>query len=359
MKIGPLVLSSNVLQAPLAGYSTLAMRRLAREQGAAMAFTEVTLDQAVLNSKKFRKRILDIAPDDHPIGAQIMGHSPDEMAQAAATLVEGGYDGIDLNLACPVKKVLHRHRGGYLLTQPEVALAIVRAVRRAVGDRTPLTIKLRRAFDDEPADEANVLAILDGAFETGIDAATIHPRTVMQRYRGRSDWDFLARAKRRTGDRILLGSGDLFSPDDVVRMIRQTGVDGVTLARGAIGNPWMFRDCLAVLSGRPLPPPPTVPEQGDVIRRHLTWCRQEFGDARGSRFMRKFGIKYAESHPFRKEVKQAVLDVGTPAAWEAFLQTWYDPDRDWPPGRRRNDPGHLVAAGAKLGPNPTPSVRDA
>lgn len=177
----------------------------------------------------------------------------------------------------------------------------------------------------------------------------------MQRYRGRSDWTFLARAKQRLGDRILLGSGDLFTPDDVVRMIDQTGVDGVTLARGSIGNPWMFRDCLAALAGRPLPPPPTVAEQGDAIRRHLTWCCENFGDGRGSRFMRKFGIKYAESHPFRKDVKQAVLDVASFDAWQRFLDAWYDPTRDWPPGRRRNDPGHLVAAGAKLEPQTDPT----
>jgi tRNA-dihydrouridine synthase B len=346
LKIGSLQLDFPVAQAALSGYSDLAMRRIARLHGATYTLGEVVLDQIALTPGREQRRDTSVAPDDHPIGGQIIGAEPDRMALAADVMVRAGFDCIDVNFACPVRKVLGRHRGGFLLSQPDTALEIVRQVHAAVAGRRPVTVKMRRSLDDSAQNERHFFAILDGAFEIGVDAVTVHPRTVRQRYAGTSDWSFLHRVKKHVGDRVLLGSGDLFCAEDVVRMMEQTGVDGVTVARGSIGNPWIFRDCRALLAGRPMPPPPTVAEQGQTIAQHLAWSIELYGERRACRIMRKFGVKYSELHPHWAPVRDAFIRARNRRDWQALLAEWYDPDRDWPATRRRIGPGNLVAAGA-------------
>lgn len=347
LRIGPLELDIPVVQAAMSGYTDLPMRRIARRCGASYTMNEVVLDQTVLARGRKRKRILNVAPDDHPVGGQLMGARPDDFARAADAMVTAGYDVIDINFGCPVRKVLHRCRGGYLLAQPHLALEIVRRVHEVVAGRRPVTLKLRRGMDDSLDSERRFFEILDGALALGVAAITLHPRTVEQRYVGPSRWEFLRRVKQHVGDTILLGSGDLFSAEDVVRMMEQTGVDGVTVARGCIGNPWIFRECRALLSNQPLPPPPGVIEQRAVIAEHFGYAVDLYGEVRGSRMMRKFGIKYAEYHPHADEVKRAFIAVHNAAEWHAVLDRWYDPTVAWPPFKRKLDPNYLVAAGAE------------
>src|SRR6185295_6695349 len=183
------------------------MRIVARRYGAEFAMAEVVLDEIVLLRGKLRERILEIGDDDHPIGGQLMGSRPEQFGEAANDLVEAGYDLIDINFGCPVKKVLGRCRGGFLLSDPQTALQIVSAVVDAVGGRRPVTLKMRRGFDDSLESERHFFSILDGAFERGAAAITVHGRTVMQRYIGPSKWEFLARVKRHVGSRTILGSG--------------------------------------------------------------------------------------------------------------------------------------------------------
>jgi len=346
LRIGPLQFDLSVVQAALSGYSDLAMRRVARLHGASYTLNEVVLDKLVLTHGKKQRFITQLTEDDHPVGGQLMGAEPETFARAADAMVEAGYDCIDINFGCPVRKVLGRCRGGYLLSQPGIALQIVRRVYDAVGGRRPVTVKMRRGMDDSPDSERNFFRVLDGAFEIGVDAVTVHPRTVRQRYIGPSHWPFLARVKKHVGDRTILGSGDLFSAEDCVRMLQETGVDGVTAARGCIGNPWLFDEARALLAGQPLPPPPTVVDQGITISRHFDWTQEAYGDQRAGGVMRKFGIKYSELHPMGREVRDAFIRCSTTQEWRAVLDRWYAPDRAWPPGVRRNGPGHLVAAGA-------------
>lgn len=366
--IGPVQIGVPFVQAALSGYSDLPMRRVARLHGAVYTLNEVVLDQTVLTRGKKQRLITRVAPDDHPVGGQLMGARAEEFARAADLMVEAGYDVIDINFGCPVRKVLGRCRGGFLLSQPREALEIVRAVRDAVGGRRPVTVKMRRGMDDSPESERNFWTILDGAFEIGIAGVTVHGRTVLQRYVGKSHWPFLARVKRHVGDRVVLGSGDLFTARDCLRMMSETGVDGVTIARGCIGNPWIFRDCIALLNGleaqagdskrprgerdaRPpaLPPPPDVPEQGRTIRRHFEWSVEVHGARLAGRLMRKFGIKYSELHPYGREVRDAFIRVRNEDDWRRVLDQWYDPAREWPPGVPKTGPGDLIAAGATLG----------
>jgi len=349
LKIGHLQFDFPVVQAALSGYSNAAMRLLARRFGAPYALHEVVLDKSIAQSEKARRRLLGpLPPDDHPVGGQLMGAEPVEFGRAAALLVERGYDVIDINFGCPVKKVLGRHRGGYLLSDPPQAIEILRTVRAAVPPNVPVTVKMRRGLDESAESERNFFRIFDAAFESGVAAVTLHPRTVRQRYMGPSDWTFLARVKRYAGSRTIIGSGDLFTAEAVKRMLEQTGVDGVALARGCIGNPWIFREARALLAGQGLPDPPSVIEQGQIIREHLRLLVEQWGEELAARLLRKVGIKYAELHPTPRLVRAAFIGATSYAKLLAVLDEWYDPARSWPPGRRKTDPGALIAAGAHL-----------
>src|SRR5262245_6684864 len=283
LRIGPLRLDFPVVQAALSGYSDLPMRVIARRHGAPYTLCEVMLDKFVVELKPRRRtqHFLRVADEEHPTGGQLMGADPEHFGPAAAKLVASGFDVIDINFGCPVKKVLGRCRGGFHLSQPNVALEIVRRVRDAVPPQIPVTVKMRRGLDDSPESRDKFFTILDGAFAASIAAITVHGRTVMQRYIGPSRWEFLAEVKRHVGaGRTILGSGDLLTPHDCLEMLRQTGVDGLTIARGAIGNPWVFSQVRELMEGRPLPPPPTLFEQRDVMLEHFRLADELYGTGR-------------------------------------------------------------------------------
>jgi len=286
------------------------------------------LDRVILQARrKNRLRFMRVTEDDHLVGGQLMGSDPDEFGPAAAQMAAAGYDVIDINFGCPVKKVLGRCRGGFLLSQPETALEIVARVREHVPPDKPVTVKMRRGIDDGPESRDKFFQIFDGAFARGVAAITVHGRTVEQRYVGRSRWEFLREVKQHAGKRTVLGSGDLFTAADCLEMMRQTGVDGVTVARGAIGNPWIFAQARALASGRPLPPPPSVHEQREIIREHYRHAEEIYGPNACGRQMRKFGIKYAQLHPEALQVRKAFIAVSRPDEWPQVLDRFYADDR--------------------------------
>ncbi|MEM1304212.1 MAG: tRNA-dihydrouridine synthase, partial [Planctomycetota bacterium] len=254
------------------------------------------------------------------------GAEPDQFGPAAVRLVEAGFDVIDINFGCPVKKVLGRCRGGFHLSQPEVAIEIVRQVRDAVPDRVPVTVKMRRGIDDTDQSRDNFYRIFDAAFDLGASAITVHGRTVTQRYNGPSRWEFLRELKRHAGERVVLGSGDLFSAQSCIDMIEYTGVDGVTVARGAIGNPWVFDQARALAAGLPLPSPPSLHEQREVIAEHYRLAEEVYGAERCLPGMRKFAIKYSQLHPSQKLVRADFVAVKEPGAWRSVLEKWYAED---------------------------------
>ena len=296
LAIGRVRIGMPAVQAALSGYSDLAMRTVAREHGAAYALNEVVLDEHVLRKGKLQRRILSVPESDHPIGGQLMGSEPETFGAAARELVRGGYDVVDLNFGCPVNKVLGRRRGGWLLQDADQALAMVDAVLQAVAGDVPVTVKMRRGSDDTPEAEARFFAILEGAVSRGVTAVTMHPRTVEQKYVGPSRWPFLARVKRHLGDFCVLGSGDLFSPFDAVAMLRETGVNGVSMARGCIGNPFVFGQIEALLAGRK-PLRPTSAQQRAALLRHWQLAVGFYGgERRALPHVRMHAIKYGQYH---------------------------------------------------------------
>ncbi len=323
LTIGSLRLPHPFVQAALSGYSDLPMRRVARHCGAVYCVNEVVIDRSVLHDGAWQRQLLSVPEDDHPVGAQIMGADPAAFGPAARRLADAGYDVIDINFGCPVKKVLKRCRGGFLLGDPETALAMVHRVLDAVGGDKPVTVKMRRGIDESAESERCFFAILEGAFEAGVDAITVHGRTVHQRYSGPSNWAFLRKVKAHVGPRTILGSGDLMTAADCLAMMRETGVDGVTIARGALGNPWVFRECLALHAGEPRPPAPSVAEQGEILRRHLAEGVAYYGPDEAGRVLARTGIRYARRHPQAKRVRAAFSAVKSTADFEAVLRAWY------------------------------------
>lgn len=328
LRIGPLRLDFPVVQAALSGYSDTAMRLISRRLGAPYTLCEVMLDQFVLQVRERRKNhhIMCVDPEEHPVGGQLMGADPELFGPAAQRLVERGFDVVDINFGCPVKKVLGRCRGGYHLSQPAIALEIISRVREAVPPHIPVTLKMRRGIDDSELSRQNFYEIFDGAYELGVAAVTVHGRTVAQRYDGPSKWEFLRDLKRHAGNRIVLGSGDLFDAQSCLDMINYTGVDGVTVARGAIGHPWIFSQVRALAAGLPLPAPPTLFEQREVIAEHYSLAEQLYGADRCVSTMRKFGIKYSRLHPHHEAVRADFCAVKQAGAWRDVLEKWYGAD---------------------------------
>jgi nifR3 family TIM-barrel protein len=322
-RIGNLHIAHPFVQAAMSGYSDLPMRRIARAHGAAYALNEVVLERSVLHDGAWQRQLLTVPDDDHPVAAQLMGADPEHFGPAARRLADAGYDVIDINFGCPVGKAVSRCRGGYLLGEPATALEIVRSVLEAVGGAHPVTLKMRRGIDDSLESERRFFTIIEGAWEAGVAAVTIHGRTVAQQYRGSSNWTFLKRVKQAAGRHVIFGSGDLMTAADCLRMLRETAVDGVTIARGSLGNPWIYRDCLALLAGKPLPPRPSVAEQGETLARHFAEAVDYYGRDRAARIIVRIAIRYARLHPQRKALGTVFQAVRTSADFTAVLREWY------------------------------------
>ena len=326
-------------QAGLAGYSDGAMRLVARRHGCPFCVTEALLNRTLINGGKGRRKEdpdllatecgmgeiednIAAGLDDHPIAGQVMGTTPDEMAQASELLVKMNYDVIDVNLACPVKKVKKSNRGGHFLAYPDDAIEILRAVRAVVPREIPCIVKLRRGFDDTPEMAARFEQIFEASYEIGFAWAVVHCRTVEQKYLGPGKWEFLRDLVARHPDRVIFGSGDVWTVDDIFRMHAYTGVHGVSVARGCIGNPWIFSQARALMRGE-VAHPPTMAEQRHALESHFELALQLHGEAVGGRRMRKFGIKFASHHPQGNEVKRDFIDCDTCDDWKRTFTKWY------------------------------------
>jgi len=322
LKLGTLTLDVPFFQASLSGYSDYVMRRLARQFGCPFALADMMLAKSMANPKVLAKPCFRPGEDEHPVGAQILGKTPATMAKAARALVGVGYDLIDVNFGCPAPKVLRRGRGGALLADPDTVIDILKAVQDAVT--CPILMKLRIGVDHAPQSLDRFWEIVTRAIEQRVDALVIHGRTVSDKFRDKADWDILADVKRRFPGATIVGSGDIFDPPATIELMRRTGLDGFVVARGAVGNPWIFRDLRCVWEGRSVPPGPDLAEQRLVMLDHLDWILQGYAEKRGVGYFRKFVVRYARRHPKRKQVLLALMDAQTRAQVEAAINTWYN-----------------------------------
>ncbi len=297
LTIGSLVLAHNVVLAPLAGITNLPFRLICRSEGASLAFTEMVSVNGLVREGIKTLALLKSCAEDRPLGIQLFGDSPADLAEAAR-MVEGYGDLLDINMGCPVRKVVGTGAGSALLQDPSKIAAIVRAVRAATS--LPLTIKIRSGWhcgDDNYLDVARI------AEAEGCDAVTLHPRSRSQMFSGQANWDQIGAMKAALSIPVL-GSGDLFTAPDCLRMLHETGCDGIMIARGALGNPWIFRQTIELAEqGRFAAITPA--ERADTIASHLTLFSMECGEAVAVREMKKHIGWYAKGFAGASDIRRA------------------------------------------------------
>ena len=321
LKLGDISLDVPFYQAPLSGYTDRAMRVLAHKYGAPLSYTGVMLAKIALHKKAFNRLYSRPGVDEGPVGAQILGGDPETMAEAAASFVNVGFDLIDLNFACPAPKVLRRLCGGYLQKDPETAIEIIRFVRNAVS--CPVTIKLRAGFDKSRESLDNFWKICQGAVAEGINAIIIHGRSVKELYRNKGDWEIISEVKRQFPQATIIGSGDLMDAETVVERLKTSGLDGVIIARGAIGNPWIFNETRALWEGRSKPARPSLTEQGEVYLKHYELIAETRPMLKSIRYFRKFSVGYCKHHPQRKMIQADLIAARNRDELYAAVKKWY------------------------------------
>lgn len=281
IKIGDLELDNPFVMAPLAGITDVSMRRLVSEQGAALVYSEMISAKGLWYNDKNTERLLLTDPAEAPLMYQLFGSEPEIMAAAAVQLKDRANAGIDINMGCPVPKVVKNGEGSALLKKPELIYDIVKAVADAAGK--PVNGKIRIGWDDRSVNAVEVAKAIEAA---GAAAVAVHGRTRMQYYSGNSNWDMIRKVKEAVSIPVI-GNGDVFSGEDAVRMLEETGCDLVMIARGALGNPWIFRDAAAIWRGEEKPPAPSTSEKVQMMLRHLEHLAQIKGDRIAVKEMRK------------------------------------------------------------------------
>ncbi|SEM72508.1 putative TIM-barrel protein, nifR3 family [Syntrophus gentianae] len=263
LSLGSLELKNNMILAPLAGVSNMAFRVIAREAGCALAFTEMISANGLVRGNDKSRHYLLSSEEDKPLGVQVFGSDPVFLADAVRIADEQGADLIDINMGCPVKKVVKNGAGAALLKDPDRVSKILEMVRKAT--RKPLTVKIRSGWNGQ---NINAVRIAQIAEHQGIDAVIVHARTAVQGFAGSADWRVIEEVKNSVGITVI-GNGDVKSGVDARDMIRLTGCDGVMIGRGALGNPWIFKSAVSVASEETGPDMPTLIERKEMIVRHL------------------------------------------------------------------------------------------
>ena len=280
---GPFVL------APLAGVTDSAFRRVCFGQGAAMGFTEMVSAKGLYYRNANTEELLRIHEGEGPVGIQLFGSEPLMLQFAAEKLRDRPNVCVDLNMGCPVPKVVKNGEGSFLLTRPGQAVQLVRETAKAAGK--PVTVKMRIGFDaNHPVDPVSFALQMQ---EAGAAMVTVHGRTREQYYSGKADWSVIRRIKEAL-DVPVAGNGDVFSAEDALRMLDETGCDLVMIARGALGNPWIFAECEALLQGRPLPERPETDEIIETVKKHATMLLEDKEEYRAVREMRKHAAWYTK-----------------------------------------------------------------
>jgi tRNA-dihydrouridine synthase B len=322
LRIGPVLVDPPVLQAPMAGFTNYAFRQMVRDfGGAGLLATEMVcargfawLDEHELEHPD---RLWGVRDEPRPLAVQIWDNDPETLARVGARLAhEYRVSVVDINFGCPVRDVAERAQSGsYLLRDPERIGAIVERVVQACAP-TPVTAKIRLGCT---RDEIRAIEIAQVVEAAGAAALTVHGRVAQDFFRGQADWDRIAAIKPHLQRMPLIGNGDLDSADKVVQALQQYRVDGVMIARAALGRPWLFRQVQAALRGEPMPAEPTLDEQRDVLLRHYRLVLERFGDQRGTMLMRKYACCYAQGRPGARHFRTHIAHAATPVQFYAVV----------------------------------------
>lgn len=313
INVGNVSLSSNVIMAPMAGITDTAYRIILKEMGVGLTSTEMVSAKGIFYNNKNNKIILRTAEDEHPIAVQLFGSDPMIMTSMAERIADD-FDIIDVNMGCPVPKIVGNGEGSALMKKPDLAFNILEMMCRVL--KKPVTVKFRKGFDEAHVNAVDFARMAESA---GVAAITIHGRTRSQMYAGKADWDIIRQVKEAVSIPVF-GNGDIFTPEDAKRMIDETGVDGVAIARGAKGNPWLIRRTVHFLDTGELLPEPDLEEKKRMILRHAELMVRYKGEHMAMPEMRKHLAWYTAGMPGSARLRAEMFSVCSMEELKTFVE---------------------------------------
>ena len=318
LTIGNVTLDNCYVLGPMAGVTDLPFRLLCKEQGAGLLCMEMVSAKAILYKNRNTESLLEIDPRENPVSLQLFGSDPEIISTIAHQIEERPFDILDLNMGCPVPKIVNNGEGSALMKNPKLAGEIIRRTVRAIDK--PVTVKIRKGFDDEHINAVEMAKIAEDA---GAAAVAVHGRTREQFYSGKADWDIIRQVKEAVSIPVI-GNGDLLTAEDVIAMEEQTGCDGFMIARGAQGNPWIFRQILHYFETGEHLAKPTIEEVTQMILRHARMMLEFKGEYIGIREIRKHAAWYTAGYPNSARLRVAINNVESFEALEELLMNNLD-----------------------------------
>lgn len=314
LTIGNVTLENNLILAPMAGVTDLPFRLLCKEQGAGLLCTEMISAKAIHFKNKNTKSLMRILPEERPVSLQLFGSEPDLMAEIATQIEDEPFDILDINMGCPVPKVVNNHEGSALMKNPKLVGEIVSKMASAI--KKPLTVKIRKGFTEDSVNAVEIAKIIEAS---GAAAIAVHGRTREQYYAGKADWDIIRQVKEAVSIPVI-GNGDINSPESAKRLIEETGCDGIMIGRAARGNPWIFDRINRFLETGIKEAEPGVQEVKEMILKHARLQIQYKGEYTGMREMRKHVAWYTAGMPHSASVRRQVNEVETYEQLEQLVE---------------------------------------
>ncbi len=318
LTIGGVELDNPVVLAPMAGVCNPAFRKLAKHLGAGMVCAEMVSDKALVHGSKKTQKMLAVLPDEHPVSLQLVGFDKESMVMAAEMVGDTNADIIDINMGCPVLKIYKNGSGAALARNPNYAADIVRSVVERVDK--PVTVKFRKGWDE---DHVNAVEVAKAVEQAGATAVAVHGRTAAQKYSGYADWSIIQEVKRAVQIPVI-GNGDVSSPEDARRMMDETGCDGVMVGRGALGNPWIFREIAHFLKTGVMLQRPEIQERIEIALMHMHLLVKDKGEVIGVKEMRKHAAWYIKGLPGCTEMRDEINQQTTMAGMEDLLNSYLE-----------------------------------
>lgn len=316
LQIGDVILKNNVILAPMAGVTDLPFRLLCKEQGAGLLCMEMVSAKAIYYNNKNTETLMQIEPEERPVSLQLFGSDPVIMSEMAKRIEDRPFDILDINMGCPVPKVVNNGEGSALMKNPGLVRKIVTSVSKAI--KKPLTVKIRKGFDENNINAVEIAKIIE---DSGAVAVAVHGRTRQQYYSGKADWDIIRQVKEAVSIPVI-GNGDVDSPQKAKQLLEETGCDGIMVGRAAEGNPWIFREISHYLDTGELLPHHALEEVKEMILRHARLQLEYKGEYTGMREMRKHVAWYTAGFPHSARLRGAVNEIESMEQLMVLLDGW-------------------------------------